>query len=63
MYRFGEDKKYDHRMIVLYDGVHYDPVYMETFEVRKEDVYITTTTTTIIIIMQQPFYGFRCTVL
>nr|XP_027235322.1 ubiquitin thioesterase OTU1-like [Penaeus vannamei] len=30
--RFGEDKRFDHRMIVMYDGIHYDPVYMETFE-------------------------------
>uniref|UniRef100_A0A0P4VND1 Ubiquitin thioesterase OTU n=1 Tax=Scylla olivacea TaxID=85551 RepID=A0A0P4VND1_SCYOL len=40
--RFGEDKKYDHRMIVLYDGVHYDPVYMETFE--GNNIYIFPTT-------------------
>ncbi|XP_045614111.1 ubiquitin thioesterase OTU1 [Procambarus clarkii] len=30
--RFGEDKRYDYRMIVMYDGIHYDPIYMETFE-------------------------------
>ncbi|XP_066986449.1 ubiquitin thioesterase OTU1 isoform X1 [Macrobrachium rosenbergii] len=30
--RFGEDKKFSHRMIVMYDGIHYDPIYMETFE-------------------------------
>ncbi|KAK3886182.1 hypothetical protein Pcinc_009642 [Petrolisthes cinctipes] len=36
--RFGEDKKYDYRMIVMYDGIHYDPIYMETYEGNK--VYI-----------------------
>lgn len=30
--RFGEDKKFSHRMIVMYDGIHYDPLYMEKFK-------------------------------
>ncbi|XP_071542770.1 ubiquitin thioesterase OTU1 isoform X2 [Panulirus ornatus] len=32
--RFGEDKKYDYRMVLMYNGIHYDPIYMETWEVR-----------------------------
>lgn len=36
--RFGEDKRYDYRVIVMYDGIHYDPIYMETFE--GENIYI-----------------------
>ena len=31
--RFGEDKNYTQRMLLLYDGIHYDPLYMEIFEV------------------------------
>ncbi|KAK7072195.1 aminotransferase [Halocaridina rubra] len=30
--RFGEDKKFSYRMIVIYDGIHYDPLFMETPE-------------------------------
>ncbi|XP_042877565.1 ubiquitin thioesterase OTU1-like [Penaeus japonicus] len=40
--RFGEDKRFDHRMIVMYDGIHYDPVYMETFEGGTLTIFPTT---------------------
>lgn len=28
--RFGEDKKYSMRGFLLYDGIHYDPLYLES---------------------------------
>ena len=28
--RFGEDKKYPMRGFLLYDGIHYDPLYLES---------------------------------
>ena len=31
--RFGEDRNYSERFLLLYDGIHYDPLYMEIFEV------------------------------
>lgn len=30
--RFGEDKKYGSRVFLLFDGIHYDPLFMESFE-------------------------------
>lgn len=27
--RFGEDKGYDKRVFLLFDGIHYDPLYMD----------------------------------
>lgn len=27
--RFGEDKNYSQRILLLFDGIHYDPVYLE----------------------------------
>lgn len=27
--RFGEDKNYPHRVFFIYDGIHYDPLYLE----------------------------------
>lgn len=32
--RFGEDKNYDNAIMLLYDGIHYDPLYLEPFSVR-----------------------------
>lgn len=29
--RFGEDKQYPMRGFLLYDGIHYDPLYLESF--------------------------------
>lgn len=46
--RFGEDKNYGLRVFLLFDGIHYDPLYMETgasdvpatmFPVEEESVY------------------------
>ncbi|XP_067645271.1 ubiquitin thioesterase Otu1 [Eurosta solidaginis] len=46
--RFGEDKNYGLRVFLLFDGIHYDPLYMETagggapatiFPVEEMDVY------------------------
>ncbi|KAL7639471.1 UNVERIFIED_CONTAM: hypothetical protein RMT77_009972 [Armadillidium vulgare] len=34
MNRFGEDKRYIQRIFLLYDGIHYDPVYLETYDGR-----------------------------
>lgn len=33
--RFGEDKNYGLRVFLLFDGIHYDPLYMETDGVSK----------------------------
>jgi len=30
--KFGEDKHYDNRILLLYDGVHYDPLMLEPFD-------------------------------
>uniref|UniRef100_A0A0V0GB56 Ubiquitin thioesterase OTU n=1 Tax=Triatoma dimidiata TaxID=72491 RepID=A0A0V0GB56_TRIDM len=30
--RFGEDKNYEHRMFLIYDGIHYDPLYRESLQ-------------------------------
>ncbi|KAK9512244.1 hypothetical protein O3M35_000712 [Rhynocoris fuscipes] len=30
--RFGEDQNYDYRMFLLYDGIHYDPLYRESLQ-------------------------------
>lgn len=30
--RFGEDQFYDHRVFLLFDGIHYDPLYLEPVE-------------------------------
>lgn len=29
--RFGEDKRYSHRIFLMFDGIHYDPLYLEPF--------------------------------
>lgn len=31
--RFGEDQNYPHRVFLMFDGIHYDPLYMEPLEV------------------------------
>lgn len=31
--RFGEDQHYSHRVFLIFDGIHYDPLYMEPFNV------------------------------
>lgn len=33
--RFGEDQLYDHRVFLIFDGIHYDPLYLEPFEVGQ----------------------------
>jgi len=33
--RFGEDKNYRKRMVLIYDGIHYDPLYLEPFDVSR----------------------------
>ncbi|KAK5650028.1 hypothetical protein RI129_001057 [Pyrocoelia pectoralis] len=30
--RFGEDRDYAHRVLLLFDGIHYDPLYLESLE-------------------------------
>lgn len=30
--RFGEDRDYAHRVLLLFDGIHYDPLYLESIE-------------------------------
>lgn len=31
--RFGEDMRYGMRVFLLFDGIHYDPLYLESFNV------------------------------
>lgn len=33
--RFGEDQNYPHRVFLMFDGIHYDPLYMEPLEVSN----------------------------
>lgn len=33
--RFGEDQNFSHRVFLLFDGIHYDPLYLEPLEVGK----------------------------
>ena len=37
---FGQDKNYIHRIFVLYNGIHYDPLVMATTEDTKSDIKI-----------------------
>ncbi|KAL3276896.1 hypothetical protein HHI36_012267 [Cryptolaemus montrouzieri] len=30
--RFGEDRRYPLRVFIMFDGIHYDPLYMENFD-------------------------------
>lgn len=32
--RFGEDKAYGMRVFLLFDGIHYDPLYLESLSVN-----------------------------
>ncbi|GAB0098303.1 Ubiquitin thioesterase OTU1 [Sergentomyia squamirostris] len=47
--RFGEDKNYGQRIFLLFDGIHYDPLYLESltgghprtiFPIEAESIYI-----------------------
>lgn len=33
--RFGEDKNFGMRVFLLFDGIHYDPLYLESLSVRN----------------------------
>lgn len=33
--RFGEDMNYDKRIVLIYDGIHYDPVVLEPLDLTK----------------------------
>ncbi|XP_021954122.1 OVARIAN TUMOR DOMAIN-containing deubiquitinating enzyme 2 isoform X2 [Folsomia candida] len=33
--KFGEDKNYSERLLLLYDGIHYDPLYFDPFDGSK----------------------------
>lgn len=33
--RFGEDKNFGMRVFLLFDGIHYDPLYLESLSVRS----------------------------
>jgi ubiquitin thioesterase OTU1 len=30
--KFGEDQNYGQRILLIYDGIHYDPLYLEPFD-------------------------------
>lgn len=33
--RFGEDQHYPQRVFLIFDGIHYDPLYLEPLDVSK----------------------------
>jgi len=33
--RFGEDREYSSRIFLIYDGIHYDALYLECYDVRR----------------------------
>lgn len=37
--RFGEDQNYGHRVFLLFDGVHYDPLYLEESNGRIQTIF------------------------
>lgn len=37
--RFGEDKEYGMRVFLLFDGIHYDPLYLESITVSVQYIY------------------------
>lgn len=37
--RFGEDQEFPHRVFLMFDGIHYDPLYLEPLEVRWVCIY------------------------
>lgn len=34
--RFGEDKDFGMRVFLLFDGIHYDPLYLESLSVSRQ---------------------------
>lgn len=36
--RFGEDQRYGHRVFLLFDGIHYDPLFLEPLEVIEREL-------------------------
>ncbi|CAI9721474.1 ubiquitin thioesterase OTU1-like [Octopus vulgaris] len=39
--RFGEDQKYDKRVLLIYDGIHYDPLILELDDSTCETIFST----------------------
>lgn len=37
--RFGEDQHYAQRVFLIFDGIHYDPLYLEPLDVNLLDQY------------------------
>lgn len=37
--RFGEDKNYGMRVFLLFDGIHYDPLYLESLSVSRDNYW------------------------
>ena len=42
--RFGEDQNYSKRVLLIYDGIHYDPLMVEHFDTAKSNKTIFSTT-------------------
>lgn len=36
--RFGEDKNFPHRVFLLFDGIHYDPLFLEPIDVSDKKI-------------------------
>lgn len=34
--KFGEDRDYEYRVFLIFDGIHYDPLYREPLEVQLD---------------------------
>lgn len=37
--KFGEDKHYSQRVLILYDGIHYDPLMLESFDGPVQTIF------------------------
>ncbi|XP_019633545.1 PREDICTED: LOW QUALITY PROTEIN: ubiquitin thioesterase OTU1-like [Branchiostoma belcheri] len=53
--RFGEDSRYDQRVLLLYDGIHYDALYLEALDPNFPAKTIFPTTDDSILALAQEF--------
>jgi len=53
--RFGEDSRYDQRVLLLYDGIHYDALYLEALDPNLPPKTIFPTTDDSILALAQEF--------
>ncbi|XP_057376067.1 ubiquitin thioesterase OTU1-like [Daphnia carinata] len=46
--KFGEDQNYGQRILLIYDGIHYDPLYLEPFDGSSNKTLFPTTDTSVL---------------